>query len=67
MLQKLCSELENKHQAKLTGGTIMLNDSACSHVAHTVQEQLNTMQQAVLIILHTPQTHHHSNFTSWDH
>ena len=66
MLQKLCMKIKNKHQVKLTDGTIMLHDNTCSHVTHTVQEQLNAMQQAMLNILHTPQTYHHSNFTSWD-
>jgi Transposase. len=66
MLQKLYTKLKNKHQAKLIDGTILLHDNTCSHVAHTVQDQLNAMQKEVLNILHTPQTHHLSIFTSWD-
>jgi len=62
----MCMKIKNKHQAKLTGGTVLLHDNTCSHVAHTMQEQLNATQQAVLNILHTCQTYHHSNFTSSD-
>jgi hypothetical protein len=67
MLQKLCVKLRNKHQAKLTDGTVLLQDNGFSHVTHTVQDQPNPMQQAVLNILHTPRRYHHSNFTSLDH
>jgi len=66
MLQKLCLKLKNKHQAKITDGTVLLQDNSFPHVTHTVQDQLNAMQQAVLNILLTPQTYRQSNFTSWD-
>ena len=53
MLQKLHMKIKNKHQAKLTDGTILLHDTY-SHMPHKVQDQLNAMQQEVLNILHTP-------------
>jgi len=37
VLQKMCMKIKNKHQAKLTGGTVLLHDNTCSHVVHTVR------------------------------
>jgi hypothetical protein len=33
---------------KLTDGIILLHDIACPHVAHAVQDKLNSMQQEML-------------------
>ena len=35
MLQKLCLKLKNKHQAKLTDGTVLLQDNGYSPMRST--------------------------------
>jgi hypothetical protein len=48
ILQKLHTTIKNKSQDKLTDIIILLHDNVHIHVAHIVQDQLNTLKWEVL-------------------
>jgi hypothetical protein len=48
ILQKLHATIKNKYQDKLTDIIILLHDYVHIHVAHIVQDQLNTLKWKVL-------------------
>jgi hypothetical protein len=47
-LQKLRTKLKNKRPGNLTDGAILMHDTASPHVAHRVQDKLNTKRWEVL-------------------
>jgi hypothetical protein len=64
---KAAAKAKNNCQAKITDGIILLHDSACPHVAHTLHIHLKATKWEVLKHGAYSPALLRSNFHAWDH